>query len=80
MLLEDAPIGTIDSFFNQLVAPYRSLLGDGLGDDVVTESEILRIVEQAVNTLRLPNSSNLFGDAVDAGIPSEEVASVLGFA
>jgi len=78
MLLEDAPIGTIDSFFNQLVAPYRSLLGDGLGDDVVTESEILRIVEQAVNTLwRLPNSSNLFGDAVDAGIPSEEVASVL---
>ena len=24
MLVEDAPIGTIDSFFNQLVAPFRS--------------------------------------------------------
>ena len=29
-LLEDAPIGTIDSFLNQLVAPYRGLLGDAL--------------------------------------------------
>ena len=43
MLLEDAPIGTIDSFFNQLVAPYRSYLGDDFGEDVVTESEILRM-------------------------------------
>ena len=78
MLLEDAPIGTIDSFFNQLVAPYRSFLGDDFGEDVVTESEILRIVEQSINTLwRLPNSPNLYGDAVDAGIPANEVASVL---
>ena len=29
-LLEDAPIGTIDSFFNQLVSPFRGLLGDSL--------------------------------------------------
>ena len=78
MLLEDAPIGTIDSFFNQLVAPYRSYLGDDFGDDVVTDSEILRIVEQSINTLwRLPNAPNLFGDAVDAGIPSPEVEAVL---
>ena len=27
-LLEDAPIGTIDSFFNQLISPYRGYLGD----------------------------------------------------
>jgi len=78
MLVEDAPIGTIDSFFNQLVAPFRSLLGDELGDDVVTESEILRIVEQSINTLwRLPNSPNLYGDAVDAGISVGDVAAVL---
>ena len=78
MLLEDAPIGTIDSFFNQLVSPYRSYLGDEFGDDVVTESEILRIIEQSINTLwRLPNSENLYGDAVDAGIPSNDVEAVL---
>ena len=78
MLVEDAPIGTIDSFFNQLVAPFRSLLGDELGDDVVTESDILRIVEQSINTLwRLPNSPNLYGDAVDAGIPVADVGAVL---
>ncbi len=78
MLLEDAPIGTIDSFFNQLVAPYRSYLGDEFGEDIVTESEILRIIEQSINTLwRLPNSPNLYGDAVDAGIPSNDVEAVL---
>ena len=78
MLLEDAPIGTIDSFFNQLVSPYRSYLGDEFGEDVVTESEILRITEQSINTLwRLPNSPNLYGDAVDAGIPSNDVEAVL---
>ena len=78
MLLEDAPIGTIDSFFNQLVSPYRSYLGDEFGEDVVTESDIIRITEQSINTLwRLPNSANLYGDAVDAGIPSNDVEAVL---
>ena len=78
MLLEDAPIGTIDSFFNQLVSPYRSYLGDEFGEDVVTESDIIRITEQSINTLwRLPNSANLYGDAVDAGIASNDVEAVL---
>lgn len=78
MLIEDAPIGTIDSFFNQLVAPFRSILGDEFGDEVVNESDILRIIEQSINTLwRLPNSPNRFGDAVDSGIPVEDVESVL---
>ena len=35
MLLEDAPIGTIDSFFNQIVTPYRSILDDKLGTELV---------------------------------------------
>ncbi|RZD52724.1 MAG: hypothetical protein CXT64_04125 [Methanobacteriota archaeon] len=58
MLLEDAPIGTIDSFFNQLVTPYRSLLGDTLGHDVVTEAGRIRIIEAGINTLwRLPRAA-----------------------
>ncbi len=78
MLLEDAPIGTIDSFLNQLIKPYRSLLGDSLGNDVVTESEQMRLVQQGINTLwRLPSGSNADGPAVDAGIPAYLVRDVL---
>ena len=78
MLLEDAPIGTIDSFFNQLVTPYRSLLGDTLGHDVVTEAGRIRIIEAGINTLwRLPRAANLLGDAVDAGVPADDVEAVL---
>ncbi|HJL64657.1 MAG TPA: UvrD-helicase domain-containing protein, partial [Candidatus Thalassarchaeaceae archaeon] len=68
MLLEDAPIGTIDSFLNQLIGPYRSLLGASLGQNVVTEAERLRLIQQGINTLwRLPSGSNANGPAVDAG-------------
>ena len=78
MLLEDAPIGTIDSFFNQLVSPYRSLLGDSLGRDVVSDAERMRIIEQGINTLwRLPTGSHQNGPAVDAGIEVEDVSLVL---
>ena len=78
MLLEDAPIGTIDSFLNQLIKPYRSLLGDSLGNDVVTESEQMRLIQQGINTLwRLPSGSNANGSAVDAGIPPYSVRAVL---
>ena len=37
-LLEDAPIGTIDSFLSQLVTPYRGMLGDALSRDNVSDS------------------------------------------
>lgn len=78
MLLEDAPIGTIDSFFNQLIGPYRGMLGDSLGNDVVSEAERLRIIEQSINTLwRLSTGSNKLGDAVDAGIRAEDAEAVL---
>ena len=78
MLLEDAPIGTIDSFLNQLVGPYRSLLGTSLGQNVVTEAERLRLIQQGINTLwRLPSGSNANGPAVDAGIPASDVKEIL---
>ena len=77
-LLEDAPIGTIDSFFNQLISPYRAYLGDFNSKDVISDTNRILLVESAINTLwRLPNSLNLIGNAVDAGIPSEIATQVL---
>ena len=77
-LLDDAPIGTIDSFFNQLVAPYRGILGDALSRENVSDSGRILLTESALNTLwRLPNSPNLIGEAVDAGISAEIAESVL---
>lgn len=77
-LLEDAPIGTIDSFFNQLISPYRGYLGDFNSKDIISDTNRILLVESAINTLwRLPNSFNLIGDAVDAGIPSEIATQVL---
>ena len=77
-LLEDAPIGTIDSFFNQLISPYRGYLGDFNSKDIISDTSRILLVESAINILwRLPNSINLIGDAVDAGIPSEIASQVL---
>tara|TARA_B110000240_G_scaffold29642_1_gene31420 strand:+ start:6005 stop:10879 length:4875 start_codon:yes stop_codon:yes gene_type:complete len=77
-LLEDAPIGTIDSFFNQLISPYKGYLGDSFSKDVISDSSRILLIESALNTLwRLPNSFNLIGDAVDAGISSEIASQVL---
>ncbi len=77
-LLEDAPIGTIDSFFNQLISPYKGYLGDSFSSEVVSDSSRILLIESALNTLwKLPNSFNLLGDAVDAGIPSEIATEVL---
>ena len=68
-LLEDAPIGTIDSFLNQLVSPYRGRLGGLLSKGNVTDIGRNVLVESALRTIwRLPNSSSRIGDAVDAGI------------
>ena len=77
-LLEDAPIGTIDSFFNQLISPYKGYLGDSFSKEVVSDTSRILLIETALNTLwRLPNSLNLIGDAVDSGIPSEIASQVL---
>jgi len=52
-LLEDAPIGTIDSFFNQLISPYKGYLGDSFSKDVISDSSRILLIESA---------SILFGD------------------
>ncbi len=72
MLLEDAPIGTIDSFFSRLVSPHRALLGLDLTDEQVSESQRVSLEMLAVNTAwRLPYDNSRKGEAVDAGIPTE---------
>ena len=77
-LLEDAPIGTIDSFLNQLVSPYRGILGDALSRDNVSDAGRILLVESALNTFwRLPSSISHIGEAVDAGIPAEIAPDVL---
>ena len=77
-LLEDAPIGTIDSFLIQLVSPYMGKLGDALSRENVSDSGRNVLVETALRTLwRLPSASSMIGDAVDAGIPATIATEVL---
>ncbi|MEC9001088.1 MAG: UvrD-helicase domain-containing protein, partial [Candidatus Thermoplasmatota archaeon] len=77
-LLEDAPIGTIDSFLNRLVSPYRGHLGDALSRENVSDAGRAMLVESALNSLwRLPNSTSRIGEAVDAGLPSHMAPDIL---
>ena len=69
-LLDDAPIGTIDSFFNQLVSPYRGILGDSLTQENISDSGRILLTESALNILwRLSSHPSRISEAVDAGIP-----------
>ena len=77
-LLEDAPIGTIDSFLSQLVFPYRGMLGDALSRENVSDASRAILVETALRTIwRLASERNRIGDAVDAGIPAHIASEVL---
>ena len=73
-LLDDAPIGTIDSFFNQLISPYRGMLGDSLTQDNVSDSGRILLTESALNILwRLSSHPSRLSEAIDAGIPNTRV-------
>ncbi len=70
-LLDDAPIGTIDSFFSQLIAPYRGTLGNSLSQENISDSGRILLTESALNTLwRLSSNQNRLHEAVDAGMPN----------
>ena len=72
MLLEDAPIGTIDSFFTRLVSPHRAILGLDVTEEQVSESQRVSLEMLAVNTAwRLPSNPSRYGEAADAGVPVE---------
>ena len=77
-LLEDSPIGTIDSFLSQLVSPYRGKLGDALSRENVSDASRAILIETALRTIwRLASERNRIGDAVDAGIPAHIASEVL---
>ena len=77
-LLEDAPIGTIDSFLSQLVSPYRGKLGDALSRENVSDAARAILVETSLRTIwRLASDKSRIGDAVDAGIPAHIATEVL---
>ena len=77
-LLEDAPIGTIDSFLSQLVSPYRGKLGDALSRENVSDATRAILVETSLKTIwRLASDRSRIGDAVDAGIPAHIATEVI---
>ena len=77
-LLDDAPIGTIDSFLNRLTSPYKWKLGNSLSRGNISDTGRILITEQAMKTIwRLPSSPSRIGDAVDAGIPGNIATQVI---
>ena len=74
MLLEDAPIGTIDSFFSRLISSYRPLLSQRVSKEQISTAEKITLETLAVNTAwRLSSNPSRHGYAVDAGIPQDMV-------
>ena len=74
MLLEDAPIGTIDSFFSRLISSYRPLLSQRVSKEQISPAEKITLESLAVNTAwRLSSEPSRYGYAVDAGIPQDMV-------
>ena len=73
-MLEDAPIGTIDSFLSRLIAPWRADLAQRPTDEVVGNAERHVLLEQALEGLWRLRSA---GDAVAAGVSGERASSLI---
>jgi len=67
-MLEDAPIGTIDSFLSRLIAPWRADLSQRPTEEVVGDAERHVLLGQALEGLWRLRSA---GDAVAAGVSGE---------
>jgi len=67
-MLEDAPIGTIDSFFARIVAPWRADLSERPTEDVVSDADRHVLIGRALEGLWRLRSG---GDAIDAGVAGE---------
>lgn len=78
MLLEDAPIGTIHSFFSRLIAPHLTSLGEPINDNIVTDAqrETLRI--DAIDTFwKLPSDPFRFTASDSELLQSEYALRIL---
>jgi ATP-dependent exoDNAse (exonuclease V) beta subunit len=62
MLLDEAPIGTIDSFLNRLVSSYRSLLGDRPTHEQMSDAQRALLMERALSSLWRIRSEKHAGD------------------
>lgn len=67
MLLDEAPIGTIDSFLNRLVASHRSLLAMRPTHEQMSDAQRVLLMERAMSSLwRISDE----GHAADLGVTS----------
>ncbi len=73
-MLEDAPIGTIDSFLSRLIAPWRADLSQRPTDEVISDAERHVLLEQALEGLWRLRSP---GDAIAAGVSGERAPSLI---
>ena len=73
-MLEDAPIGTIDSFFSRLITPWRADLSQRPTDQVIGDAERHVLLEQALESLWRLRSP---GDAVTAGVSGERAPCLI---
>ena len=73
-ILEDAPIGTIDSFFSRLIAPWRADLSLRPTDEVVGDADRHVLLRQALEGLwRLRSPS----DAIAAGVSGDRASELI---
>ncbi len=74
MLLDEAPIGTIDSFLNRLVASHRSLLSTRPTQEQMSDAQRVLLMEKALSSLwRIRNESH----AADLGVVSVDAAQFM---
>ena len=61
MLLEDAPIGTIDSFFTRLIKPHLASLGELMDAEIVTDAQRGTLEMDTIDAFwSLPSDPNRF--------------------
>ena len=61
MLLEDAPIGTIDSFFTRLIRPHLASLGELMDVEIVTDAQRGTLEMDTIDAFwSLPSNPNHF--------------------
>ena len=73
-MLEDAPIGTIDSFLSRLIAPWKADLSERPTEDVIGEADRQVLIGACLDGLWRLRSA---GDAVAAGISGELATEII---
>jgi len=76
MLLDEAPIGTIDSFLNRLVSSHRSLLGDRPTHQQMSDAQRALLMERAMSSLwRIRNEQHAGDLRIHSVTPAEFLAA-----